>query len=150
MSTVHLDIPSEDTARKAETAVRGLRAVTQGHPQGVVRVEAEGDPEAAVVVPAQAFELLMRILAHLANGDAVTIMPVRAEITTQQAAELLNVSRPYLIKLLDEGKLPFRRVGTHRRVLLKDLLDYKRRDEAERRDALAELTSEAQKLGLGY
>jgi excisionase family DNA binding protein len=149
VSALHLDLPSEDTARQAETAVRSLRAVTQ-HRGGVVRLQPEGAAEQAVVVPAQAVELLMRVLAHLANGDAVTIMPVRAEITTQQAAELLNVSRPYLIKLLDEGKLPHRKVGTHRRVLLKDLLEYKRQDEAERREALAELTAEAQKLGLGY
>ena len=150
MSAVHLDLPSEDTARLAETAVRQLRAATHLHPRGVVHLEPEGDPEAAVVVPAQALDLLMRVLAHLANGDAVTILPVRAEITTQQAAELLNVSRPYLIKLLDEGKVPFRKVGTHRRVLLKDLLEFKRHDEAERREALAELAAEAQKLGLGY
>ncbi len=141
-------LPSEATAHEAEIAVQALR----GAARGTVRVEPDGSPEAAVVLPAQAFDLLMRMLAHLANGDAVTIVPIHAEVTTQQAADVLNVSRPYLIniKLLDEGKLPHRKVKTHRRVMLRDLLEFKRRDDAERRAILAELTAEAQVLGLGY
>lgn len=139
-------LPSDATARESEIAVQVLR----GAAQVVVRVEPEGSPAAAVVLPAQAFELLMRMLAHLANGDAVSIVPIHAEVTTQQAADVLNVSRPYLIKLLDEGKLAHRKVGTHRRVLLRDVFEFKRRDDAERRAILAELTAEAQALGLGY
>lgn len=148
MSTLPIDLPSEDTALQAE---RALQAIQGGaHRSGTLRLLPDTGGEAPVVVPAQAIDLLLRVLAHLANGDAVTILPVRAEVTSQQAADLLNVSRPYLIKLLDDGKIPFRRVGTHRRVLLKELLEYKRRDDAQRQEALAELTAEAQKLGLGY
>ena len=139
-------LPSDATAREAEIAVQTLR----GAARATVRVEPDGSPEAAVVLPAQAFDLLMRMLAHLANGDAVTIVPIQAEVTTQQAADVLNVSRPSLIKLLDEGKLAYRKLGTHRRVMLRDLLEFKRHDDAERRAILAELTAEAQALGLGY
>ena len=116
-----------------------------------MRVRAEGaTPEQAAIVPRQAFELFLEVLGQMANGNAVTVLPVHAEITTQQAADVLNVSRPFLIGLLEEGAIPFRRVGTHRRVLAADVLAYKRRDEAERRQALDELAAEAQRHGLGY
>jgi excisionase family DNA binding protein len=150
MSAHDLRPPSDATSRQAAAAVRALRGAARSRRPAVVRVEPEGDPAAAVAVPAEAFELLLRVLAHLANGDAVTIVPVHTEVTTQQAADLLNVSRPHLIKLLDEGKIPFRKVGTHRRVPLRDLLEFKRRDDAERKAVADELSAEAQRLGLDY
>ena len=94
--------------------------------------------------------LVAEVLAQIANGNAVTVAPVHAELTTQQAADLMNVSRPYLIKLLDERRLPYRRVGNRRKVRLYDLLAYQRGDDEHRREVLDELTREAEDLGLDY
>lgn len=91
--------------------------------------------------------MLVRVLANLAAGQGVTLVPAHAELTTQQAADLLNVSRPYLIKLLDEHKIDYRTVGTHRRIKASSLIDYKRRDDAERRKAADELSSMAREMG---
>ena len=102
-----------------------------------------------VTVPRAAFDLFLDILSNMANGNAVTLVPVYAELTTQPAAELLNVSRPFLVELLEDGETPFRKVGTRRRVLAQVPLEYKRRDDPQRHHSATGLTREAQSLRLG-
>lgn len=94
-------------------------------------------------------QVLGEILAQLGSGQALTILPAAQELTTQEAADLLGVSRPFFIeKVLEAGKLPYRRVGKHRRIRLDELLDYQQRDLAEREAIVAQLTWESQDLGL--
>jgi excisionase family DNA binding protein len=114
-----------------------------------ISIKAEGSDE-AISIPVSAFKLLTNILNQMALGNAVTLIPIHAELTTQEAAELLNVSRPYLIKLTDEKKLPCRTVGKHRRILFRDLMEYKRKTHAESVAALDELAAQAQQLRMGY
>jgi excisionase family DNA binding protein len=95
-------------------------------------------------------ELIFRTIVHISKGDAVTIVPFHAELTTQEAANFLNVSRPYLIQLLEKELIPYRRVGRHRRILFEDMVRYKEKSKAKSRKARQELTQEAQDLDLGY
>jgi excisionase family DNA binding protein len=112
----------------------------------IVRFEsAPGEP---LVLPAAVVRLLGELLTELAKGNAVTLMPHHAELTTQEAADLLNVSRPFLVSLLVNGQLPFHKVGTHRRVRFSDLMLYKRRRDAESEEALRELAALSQELKL--
>lgn len=100
-------------------------------------------------IPESVVRGLARIAEVLARGDAVTIVPVGARVTTQQAADLLNVSRQYLVRLLDEGKIPYERTGTHRRLKIEDVLAYKRERDRKRDEGLDELTRLTEELG-GY
>ena len=114
-------------------------------------VDLEGGQRASVPIPPAVLELLQGILVQMAQGNAVTLVPVHAELTTQQAADLLNVSRPFLIERLTQGEIPFRKVGTHRRIRLADLMAYKHAIDQHRAAALDELAAQAQaqELGLG-
>jgi len=89
-----------------------------------------------VEIPAEVYQILRQVVEALKEGLAVTVAPQTTTLTTQQAADLLGVSRPTVIKLLDEGKIPFERVGTHRRIMLGDLLTYRERRRAEQYAAL--------------
>ena len=93
------------------------------------------------MVPRVAMDMLVQVLANLAAGQGVTLVPAHAELTTQQAADLLNVSRPFLIKLLDENEISYRTVGTHRRIQASSLMEYKARDDAQRRKTADELSA---------
>ena len=147
-----LKFPTPEATEEAKAALRAFSGLPRRRTSSraiQVRPDGDGRPISATV-PREAFELFLEILGQMANGNAVTIVPIHAELTTQQAADLLNVSRPFLIGLLDEGKIPSRRVGSHRRVKAADLVGYQQRDEAERKKVLDELTFEAEKQGLGY
>ncbi len=101
-------------------------------------------------LPKAACLLLARILEELANGHALSIMPARTDLTTSQAANFLNVSRPYLVKLLNEGEIPFHLVGSHKRLRQHDVETYQKRQHEQSYAALAELQAQAQELGTGY
>lgn len=141
------DLPTEQEARLAGQSSR-LLAACIGHGDAARLRVIDGNQE--IEVPVTALRMLVDILAQMAKGNAVSIVPVHAEFTTQEAADFLNVSRPYLIRLLEGGELPFRKVGTHRRVMFRDLMRFRAASQARRKDALDELTREAQELGLGY
>lgn len=99
-------------------------------------------------LPEPVFHLLRQMVHDLAQGNSVTIVPLHKELTTQEAADILNVSRQYLVELLEAGGIPFTLVGTHRRIRFGDLMDYKERRDASRREGLSRLTKKSQKLGL--
>ena len=150
-------VPSEQESEMARESSRrlssflGARVGNRGGRDTIsVRIGDEDEPHEVVALPDSVLQMLTRLLAHMADGNAVQLLPFFAVLSRFEAADVLSVSRPYLIKLLDEGAIPFRRVGTHRRVLLRDLLEYKRADDLQRQEILAELAAEAQELDMGY
>jgi excisionase family DNA binding protein len=143
--------PTDTDVAAAREAKRALTHLTeQDRPVQVQAIEAAGGHGEAALLPQTAVRLLIDVLGQIADGNAVSIVPVQAELTTQQAADLLNVSRPFLIGLLEKGELPFHKVGTHRRVRFGDLMAYRRREHEARHQALDELARQGQELGLGY
>jgi excisionase family DNA binding protein len=144
--------PTPDEARLAQESSRRLArfASAKRKKPFKLRIQQDGAPEETVSIPAAAFRLLGDILTQMAQGNAVTLIPVHAELTTQQAADFLNVSRPFLVEQLEKKAIPYRKVGTHRRILFRDLMAYKEAMDRNRLLALNELAAQAQELGMGY
>lgn len=137
--------PADQQAQVAELA-RALEDMLRGRGP---RCRLVGPDGKATEVPESIFYVLERVAEVLARGDSITVVPVGKEITTQQAADLLNVSRQYLVRLLDEGRIPFRKTGKHRRLRVEDVLAFKEKRDKDRRSGLRELSRLTQEFG-GY
>ncbi|MET8335461.1 helix-turn-helix domain-containing protein [Streptosporangium canum] len=141
--------PGAIDAQVAARAVRRIKDYLMRCPgKEAIPVAGELGDEDALILPREAVSLLAYILTQAAEGRGVSVIPSHAELTTQQAADMLNVSRPYLIGLLESGTIPYRMVGKHRRVTAEDLMEYKRRDDLKRRTTADDLAALGQELGL--
>ena len=141
-------LPTRDETRKASEAISAMaRALTtEGALPLVVN---EDDAETRLELPPAIGQAILDLLLHIARGEMVTLVPYGGVLTTQKAADLLNVSRPFLTKLLETGAIPFHRVGSHRRVRVEDLLAYKRRRDGDRAGALEDLQRLGQEFDAG-
>jgi excisionase family DNA binding protein len=138
-------VAARDEEHSQLAKIEGLyERFDEGQP-GMVRLVGPNDQQ--IDLPESVVRLLRQIVHVLAQGEAVSIVPVHKELTTQQAADLLNVSRQYLVTLLERGELPFHKTGTHRRIKFGDLMDYKRRRDEARKVNLDKLTRLGQELG---
>jgi len=137
--------PSKEEVELARKSAQRLAPLARREQRLALRVDDAGREE-TIELPAGAVRLLQAILEEMASGRGVTIVSQNAELTTQQAADFLNVSRPFLVQLLEQKKLPFRLVGTHRRVRFEDVLRYKESIDSERRKVLDQLAAEAQEI----
>jgi len=146
-NVVHLPTPEDVEQAKASSRTLSKYA-------DVDRVQlslrgSNGDSD-ELVLPGHVIQILLDVLAEMSNGNAISLIPHHQEVSTQEAANLLNVSRPFLVGLLEKGEIPFRKVGSHRRVLLTDVLAYKEADAQQRKHALDELAKLSQEEDMGY
>jgi excisionase family DNA binding protein len=140
-------IPSEDDAKLSQESSRILTTYLSGNGNQIEIVEADGNKHQATI-PAAAYRLLVDALNQMAQGNAVSLIPIHTELTTQEAADLLNVSRPFLIEQIESGEIPHHKVGTHRRIYLNDLMGYKDRIDRTSSQGLDEMVAISQELGM--
>ncbi len=140
-------LPTQQDAELARTSGRLLAACIGTGATARLRVF-DGDEE--IEVPVAALRMLVDILANMAEGNAISLVPIHAELTTQQAADFLGVSRPHLVGLVEQGHIPHHKVGTHRRIYFRDLMAYRKARMGQSQAALEALAEQAQKLGMGY
>lgn len=151
MNHLQEKLPTPEEAVLARSCSQGLSAVidTKSNSQEITLTDRDGVAH-KVSIPVSALRLFVELLTQLGEGNMVKLVPIHAELTTQEAADLLNISRPTLIKLLNEGALPYHRAGNRRKILFSDLQAYKVKLEKERLAALEELGELDQELGMGY
>jgi excisionase family DNA binding protein len=143
-------VPSNKEVALAKKSSRILSDYIKKTKTPMLQLVESSQESKKIVLPPQALHLLVTILEQMTQGNTLSLISIHAELTTQEAADLLNVSRPYLIKLLNDGEIPFTKVGTKRRILAQDVLAYKANITKKRLKALEALTKQAQKLDMGY
>lgn len=142
-------LPTPEDVQQAKESSRTLsRYAAMDRVQ--MTLKGSGGETDELILPGQVMQVLLDVLAEMSKGNAISLIPRHQEISTQEAADLLNVSRPFLVGLLEKGDIPFRKVGSHRRVLLTDVLTYKERTEQQRYHALEELADLSQRQNMGY
>ncbi len=144
-----VQLPTPQDIEEAKDSSRTLAKYADAE-RVKLRIEGSNNESDDLVLPGHVLQMLLDILSGMARGEAISIVPIHAELGTQEAASLLNVSRPFLVGLLDGGEIAHRKVGSHRRVLLKDVLEYKERIDADRAKSLDKLSALSQELGMGY
>ena len=153
MATLPLphSLPTAEEVVIARESGRALSAYLQTRAE-TQQIEIVDDNGAShpIRVPVSALRLLVAVLTEIGEGNAVSVIPIHAELTTQDAADVLNVSRPFLVQLLERGEIPFHKIGTHRRVRYQDVIAYMERIDLERSQSLDALASQAQALKMGY
>lgn len=153
MSTANEALLSEQEAEMAKVAQRCIMAaLDHSHAHRIVLVDEtdESAQPATLEVPPQALRLFADILGRMAQGQAVSVIPQKMLMSTQEAANYLNVSRPFVVKQLEEKKLNHIKVGRHRRILFEDLVAFQKTMQQTAGNALQELADQAQELGMGY
>lgn len=150
LSPTH-SLPSAEEVAIARESGRALSAYLQTRAE-IQQIEIFDEKGKAhpVSVPVSALRLLVDVLTEIGEGNAVSIIPIHAELTTQDAADVLNVSRPFLVQLLERGEIPFHKIGTHRRIRYQDVITYKERIDLERNKVLDALAEQGQILKMGY
>lgn len=128
---------------EVEQASRVYRTLVREHAAALI-----GSSGERIELPPALLDVLLRVVEKMQEGQAVAVMPLMEELSTQAAADLLGVSRQFFVRECEAHKLPFHYTGTHRRVLLKDLLDYKKRRDQGRRQALVDIARQSEELGL--
>ena len=141
--------PTEKESTIARTSKQLLSHYAREDQPLTLRV-IDADRDEPIELPAGAVTLLMDMLGAMASGQGITLIPENAELTTVQAADILNVSRPFLIKLLEDGRIPYRKVGKHRRIRLEDVMNYTQAIDQKREAVLDQLVADAQEQGMGY
>ena len=144
--------PTKEDQKIAISSLQGFQVVSENikssRKKGVkIKIQETGE---FITIPKKALALLSDIIQNMAEGKTITIVPSNSELSTQQAADMLNVSRPHLVKLLEAKKIPFKKVGSHRRILLNDIIEYKEQQAKQRATQLDFLSNQAQDLKLGY
>ena len=139
-------LPNDESTIAHESSIVLARHVQKG--KNLKLHVADGMPDEVIVLPAPVVALLLGTLRMMAKGLGVALTPLHSELTTRQAADILNVSRPFLVKLLESGDIPFHKVGRHRRIRREDVMNYKQKLRRDREAILDKMVAEAQEMGL--